>query len=157
MNNDSSFPFKIIPAGLSDLAQLRVIEQTCFPQDAWPLLELIAVLCIPGLTRLKAVIGDKMVGFAGCEVKHLKGEGWITTIGVLPEYRRTGIASALLDECERQIEMPLIKLSVRKSNISAQKLYFERGYHLNGVWKSYYEGGEDALILEKRREIVDKK
>jgi len=41
-------------------------------------------------------------------------------------------------------------LSVRRSNLGAQTLYFERGYTHIEVWERYYEGGEDAFVLEKR-------
>ena len=137
-------------AGLNDLGGLRTIELVCFPQDAWPLLELIAALSLPGLVKLKAVVEDKMVGFVGGAVKKHKGEGWITTLGVLPGFRRLGIANALLDKCEKALGLPVVKLSVRRSNLGAQTLYFERGYTRTEVWEHYYEGGEDAFVLEKR-------
>ena len=143
-------PFVIETAGLNDLGGMRTIEQVCFPQDAWPLLELIAALSLPGLVKLKAVVGDKMVGFVGGAVKKHKKEGWITTLGVLPGFRRLGIANALLDECEKALGMPIVKLSVRRSNMGAQTLYFERGYTRTEVWEHYYEGGEDGFVLEKR-------
>lgn len=136
-------------AGLNDLGGMRTIEQVCFPQDAWPLLELIAALTLSGLVKLKAVVEDKMVGFVGGAVKKHKGEGWITTLGVLPQFRRLGIASVLLDECEKALDMPIVKLSVRRSNLAAQTLYFKRGYAHTEVWEHYYEGGEDAFVLEK--------
>ncbi len=141
--------FVIETAGLNDLGGMRTIEQVCFPKDAWPLLELIAALTLPGLVKLKAVVEDKMVGFVGGGVKKLKGEGWITTLGVLPGFRRLGIATALLDECEKALGLPVVKLSVRRSNLGAQTLYFERGYTRTEVWERYYEGGEDAFVLEK--------
>lgn len=136
-------------AGLNDLGGMRIIEQMCFPQDAWPLLELIAALSLPRLVKLKAVIDDKMVGFVGGAVKKHKGEGWITTLGVLPQFRRLGIATVLLDECESALDMPIVKLSVRRSNLAAQTLYYKRGYTHIEVWEHYYEGGEDAIVLEK--------
>jgi ribosomal protein S18 acetylase RimI-like enzyme len=141
--------FVIETAGLNDLGGMRTIEQVCFPKDAWPLLEIIASLSLPGLVKLKAEVEGKMVGFVGGAVKKHKGEGWITTLGVLPEFRRLGIATVLLDECEKALGMPIVKLSVRRSNLGAQTLYFERGYTQSEVWERYYEGGEDAFILEK--------
>ncbi len=151
MINDSPQPlFTIEQASLNDLAGMRVIEQVCFPLDAWPLLELIGALTLPGLVRLKAVAGSKMVGFVGGSAKHWKQEGWITTLGVLPEYRRLGIATTLLDECEATLGMPTIRLTVRKSNLGAQRLYHLRGYAPVETWQGYYDGGEDALVLEKK-------
>jgi ribosomal-protein-alanine N-acetyltransferase len=150
MTKNNPHPFVIETAGLNDLGGMRTIEQVCFPQDAWPLLELIAALSLPGLVKLKAVADGKMVGFVGGAVKKHKGEGWITTLGVLPGFRRLGIASVLLDECEKALALPVVKLSVRRSNLGAQTLYFERGYTRTEVWEHYYEGEEDAIVLEKR-------
>jgi ribosomal protein S18 acetylase RimI-like enzyme len=149
----TSVLFVIDQANLNDLGGMRTIEQACFPLDAWPLLELIGALSLPGLVRLKATIEGKMVGFAGGAIKRLKNEGWITTLAVLPEYRRLRIATALLDECERAMAMPRVRLSVRKSNLGAQRLYLERGYSLVELWEKYYEGGEDGLVFEKNIEI----
>jgi ribosomal-protein-alanine N-acetyltransferase len=149
MTENTSRPYIIETAGLNDLGGMKAIEQVCFPKDAWPLLELIAALSLPGLVRLKATVEDKMVGFVGGAVKKHKKEGWITTLGVLPGFRRLGVAGALLDECEKALRMPVVKLSVRRSNLGAQTLYFERGYTHIEVWERYYEGGEDAFVLEK--------
>ena len=87
-------------AGLSDLNALRKLEQDCFGGDAWPLWDLIGVLMLPGLVRLKAVVGGQMAGFVGGDPHPSEGIGWIATLGVLPQYRRQGIASAMLAACE---------------------------------------------------------
>jgi ribosomal protein S18 acetylase RimI-like enzyme len=142
--------FTIEQADLGDLGGMRAIELACFPLDAWPLLELIGALTLPGLVRLKASVDGKMVGFVGGMVKRSEKEGWITTLGVLPAYRRLGIATVLLDQCELALEMPVIKLTVRKSNLGAQQLYRLRGYMPVETWEHYYDGGEDGLVLEKR-------
>ena len=141
--------FQLSSAGLGDLSDLRVIEKACFPLDAWPLLELIGVLIMPNVIRVKAVIGDRMVGFVSGEQRHLEKVGWISTIGVLPQYQRMGIANALLDLCEKKMDLPAVKLTVRRSNLSAQSLYYSRGYRQVEVWKEYYQGGEDGLIFQK--------
>ena len=117
--------------------------------DAWPLVEQIAALILPGMVRIKADYYGKMIGFVGGDVKPSQGVGWITTLAVLPSYRRMGIGKALLEACEREMHMPYVKLSVRRSNIQAQVLYFENGYRQKDVWRNYYDGGEDALVLEK--------
>lgn len=145
--------FSIEVASLNDLGGMRSVEQACFPLDAWPLLELIGALTLPGLVRLKAIVDGKMVGFAGGAIKRSKHEGWITTLGVLPEYRRLGVATALLDECEQAMAMSRVRLSVRKSNLGAQRLYLERGYAQVELWERYYEGGEDAIVYEKFVEV----
>jgi ribosomal protein S18 acetylase RimI-like enzyme len=142
-------PVQILNASWRDLNDLRHVERVCFEQDSWPLLDLIAVLTFPGIIRLKAVEGIRMVGFISGDLRPAEGIGWVTTLGVLPEYRRQGIARRLLVECESRINLAKVRLSVRRSNLSAIQLYSQAGYHQVEIWSHYYSGGEDALVLEK--------
>jgi len=145
----SSEPVLIQNASWRDLNDLRYIERVCFEQDAWPLLDLIAVLTFPGIFRLKAAADTRMVGFISGDPRPSEGWGWVTTLGVLPEYRRQGIARRLLAECESRMSLAKVRLSVRRSNLSAIQLYNQAGYQQVEVWSHYYSGGEDALVLEK--------
>jgi ribosomal-protein-alanine N-acetyltransferase len=138
-------------ASWRDLNELRRIERICFPKDSWPLWDLIGVLSLPGVVRLKAVCDGHMVGFVAADVRRSENLAWIATIGVLPEYRRQGIGKALLEGCERKVPLPRIRLSVRMSNLPAIRLYEQLGYRRYGTWPRYYSDGEDALILEKTR------
>ena len=143
--------FQIVHAGWQDLNELRKLEDICFDVDAWPLWDLIAVLTLPKIIRLKAVVDDKMVGFIAGDPHMREGIGWIATLGVLPQYRRFGIAAALLEQCEQELNLPRIRLSVRRSNEPAIGLYKKFQYEMVDVWRNYYNSGEDALVLEKRR------
>ena len=135
-----------------DYSQLCMLERACFlSEDIWPFWDLLGILALPGFVRLKAVIKESMVGFIGGEREASRRRGWVTTLGVMPEYRRQGIGLALLDECEKQLAMPIIRLSVRASNQGAVRLYEHAGYILVDHWKKYYAGGEDALVFEKSR------
>lgn len=127
------------------------MERECFDVDAWPLWDLIAVLSLPGIFRLKAVVADQMAGFIAGEVRQKENLSWIVTLGVRPAFRRNGIAVALLAACEEQLPTRRIRLSVRRSNLPALDLYLKHGYREVGVWRKYYAGGEDALVLEKER------
>ncbi len=139
-------------ASWRDFTQLNQLEKACFRQeDLWPFWDLIGALTLPGLVRLKAVVDENMVGFIGGERDTIRGVGWVTTLGVLPDYRRRGIALALLKRCEHSLDLPAIRLSVRASNHPAISLYEGQGYVVINRWKKYYVGGEDALVLEKRR------
>jgi ribosomal protein S18 acetylase RimI-like enzyme len=139
---------KILSATWRDLSSLRHLEKVCFPLDAWPFLDLLGVLSFPNVVRLKAVSGDEMVGFVAGDKKN-KELAWIATLGVLPAYRRQGIASTLLDHCEKGLKVPRIRLSVRATNQSAINLYTKRDYQRVGIWPNYYQDGADALVLEK--------
>lgn len=147
--NSANPSFQIAPASLSDLNALRELDRICFEQDQWPLIELIAVLALPGIIRLKAEVEGKMAGFIGGDTHRTEGVGWVTTIGVLPEYRRQGIARALMLAGDEAMGQPVVRLSVRRSNYSAQRLYSSLGYHYAEVWHRYYVDGEDGLVMEK--------
>ena len=138
-------------ASWRDLNSLRHLEKVCFPQDAWPLLDLIGVLTLSNIVRLKAVDGETMTGFVAGEVKEYEKMAWIATIGVLPEYRGLGIGRALLQACEERMKMPTVRLNVRASNEGAIRLYRKVGYQGAGLWSKYYDDGEDALVMEKVR------
>lgn len=150
--NPDLFDWSILTANWRDFSQLNQLERACFPtDDLWPFWDLIGALTLPGLVRLKAVVDTQMVGFIGGECDFSSKVGWITTLGVLPAYRRQGIALALLERCEKNLDLPIIRLSVRASNHPAISLYEGQGYVIINRWKKYYVGGEDALVLEKRR------
>ena len=139
----------ILPASLLDLGSLRRMEQACFPKDAWPLLDLIAVLTWPDIVRLKVVVDQHMVGFIAGDPRPSENMAWIASIAVLPGYQRRGFGRALLREAEKHLPQPRIRLCVRASNHGAIQLYLDEGYITVNSWKSYYHDGEDALVMEK--------
>jgi ribosomal protein S18 acetylase RimI-like enzyme len=142
---------EILPATLRDLGPLRHIEQACFPKDAWPLLDLLAVLTWPDVVRLKAVEADQMVGFVAGDPRPSENLAWIATIGVMPEYQRRGIGRALLRACEKKLPQPRIRLCVRISNTGAIEMYKQESYYAIDTWREYYTDKENALVMEKIR------
>lgn len=139
----------ILPATLLDLLALYRLEKISFQQDAWPLMDLIAVLTYPGVVRLKAVVDRQMVGFIAGDVRHREGTGWIATLAVLPQYRRRGIGRALLRACEAKMLCTRFRLCVRTDNAEAIRLYEQEGYRRVDLWRRYYRDGGDALVMEK--------
>lgn len=140
---------EIQPANIRDLGALRRLENACFDKDAWPLLDLIAVLTWPEMIRLKAVDDGQMIGFIAGDPRPSQGTAWIATIGVDPGYQRRGVGLELLRACEEQLKLPRVKLTVRISNDSAISLYKKAGYRTIDIWKKYYNDGEDGLVMEK--------
>lgn len=145
-------------ANWRDVNKLLKLEKLCFsPNDAWPLLDIIAVLSSSGTVRLKIEFNDQMIAFAAAEKQiHNINEtdsqkiiGWITTIAVAPNFRHLGIGTKLLLACESALGIAIIRLSVRSSNQNAIQLYTKNGYKQVDIWKNYYVGNEDALVLEK--------
>jgi ribosomal-protein-alanine N-acetyltransferase len=140
---------EIVNANLLDLKALRRLEKICFEKDAWPLIDLMAVLTFPDVIRLKAMEDDRMVGFVGGDPHPREGWGWIATIGVDPSYRRRGIGLSLLHACEARLRVPRARLTVRVSNTDAISMYQKDGYQTIDIWKAYYNDGEDAQLMEK--------
>jgi ribosomal-protein-alanine N-acetyltransferase len=140
---------EILPASLLDLGALQKLERACFDHDAWPLLDLMAVLTFPDVIRLKAVVDGRMVGFVAGDPRRSKGFSWIATLAVLPEFRRRGIARGMLRACETKLLTPRIRLCVRLENEAAIRLYEQEGYQRIDIWHTYYKDGGDALVMEK--------
>ena len=97
-----------------------------------------------------ARIDNKTAGYMG--LSKIVGEGYVTNIAVLPEYRRKGVGKALLqhviNDCETRLEF--ISLEVRVSNDSAISLYNKFGFVEVGRRKRFYTNpDEDALIMTK--------
>jgi ribosomal-protein-alanine acetyltransferase len=139
----------IDPATWRDLNTLRHLEKVCFPKDAWPLWDLVGVLTLPNVVRLRAAVDSQMIGFIAADIRPSERLAWIATLGVLPEYRGRGIGRALLEACEQLLDVRRVQLNVRASNQAAIQLYQTSGYQRAGIWPTYYQDGEDALVMEK--------
>lgn len=94
---------------------------------------------------------DVVLGYAGLTV--VAGEGYINNIAVRQEYRKQGVASALLGVFLRFAEaqnLAFLTLEVRPSNIAAKNLYMKHGFAQVGRRKNYYDGPkEDAIIMTR--------
>ncbi len=95
---------------------------------------------------------SRILGFS---VFHrVDSEAELRNIAVAPEYRRQGIAKALLEDgCRRLYAVGVRKLflEVRESNLPALELYRKFGFEPQGRRKEYYRHPtEDALVLACR-------
>lgn len=125
------------------------LEKACFDRDAWPWMDILAVLTFPGVVRLKAVASGNVIGFvAGDRVKK-NTVGRIITIGVLPEYQRQGVGRNLLFSAERALDTAIFQLVLRKTNLKALQLYHKAAYRIVDTWPGYYSNGEDGIVMEK--------
>ena len=78
-------------------------------------------------------------------------EAEIITIGVNPETRRSGIASAMIGIIKKTLKSQGVKkifLEVSSTNMSAQKLYENCGFKVVGLRPKYYDG-VDAILMSK--------
>lgn len=81
------------------------------------------------------------------------GEGDITNVAVLPEYRRRGLAGELIAEFEKllPVDAEAIFLEVRESNAPAIALYEKCGFKRISVRKNFYSSPrENAIVMRKQ-------
>jgi ribosomal-protein-alanine N-acetyltransferase len=80
-------------------------------------------------------------------------EAQILDIAVAPEQRGRGIARLLMDQAikvAREKDAEVLALEVRASNITAIALYEKCGFVRTGLRLKYYEGVDDAVMMEKK-------
>lgn len=146
-------PFSIIPAVWPDLGAIYRLEQSIFPQDAYPYADLLILLSTPGMINLKAITADKsVIGFVAFTGSGLRlRPAWIITVGVARAWQNQGVGSALMAAIHSRSRAKRIRLTVRVGNAPAIHLYEKLGYQHIKRHKSYYRNGEDGLIMELRR------
>lgn len=84
------------------------------------------------------------------------GEGDITNVAVLPEFRRSGLAQQLIAEFENLLpeDTEQVFLEVRESNTPAIALYNKCGFSQIAVRKNFYSNPrENADVMMKKAEV----
>lgn len=95
-----------------------------------------------------ALNGDTVLGYMG--FLNILGEGYITNIAVLPEYRGNRIGYALLKnslDTAKNMNMDFLTLEVRESNITALNLYEKSGFLKVGLRKNFYSKPSENAVL----------
>ncbi len=110
---------------------------------------------------LAALVGEEIVGYNMCRIEYGIGhvrkgivkQGHVVSIAVLPEFRRRGIASALMlkamEVMKEKYGAGEVYLEVRVSNEPAIRLYEKLDFKKVKVLKRYYLDGEDAYLMAR--------
>jgi ribosomal-protein-alanine N-acetyltransferase len=135
---------------LEQIDAVLAIEEASFT-NPWTREMYLAELENPGVSFcfLAHDAEGRPIGF--CSFWRVLDELHINNLAVVPEQRRTGVASALLrfvlDEGAR-LGAIRATLEVRRSNDPARYLYERFGFTVAGVRRAYYTRPvEDALVL----------
>jgi len=78
--------------------------------------------------------------------------GHVTSLAVHKEYRRLGLANAMMTQLHHHLQhhrIASVGLHVRTSNLAACRLYQDDGYQIDQVINSYYQDGEDAYFMRR--------
>lgn len=143
--------YKLLPMDRSTVPDVAAIERECFSQP-WSEDMLTEELYNDNASFIVAVADDGTVlGYAGLTV--VLDEGYINNIAVKTQYRRMGVADALLGAFIRFAEehLAFLTLEVRASNDKAISLYTKNGFVQEGRRKDYYKAPKEDAILMTRR------
>jgi ribosomal-protein-alanine N-acetyltransferase len=138
----------------ADLPQIIAIERRAFPTP-WSLAMFVLELSKPAGVCLTALRDGRMLGYLICSrydtVWH------IMNVAVDPASRREGIATAMLGDLLRRIDVndARFTLEVRESNTPAIGLYERFGFRAAGRRRRYYQdNGEDAVIMWRTKSTL---
>ena len=131
---------------------LSMLHCACFPEDPWNSLAIAEIMNIMGFFGRIAWADEMPAGFV--LALYLRKECEILSLGVLPERRREGIGSILLDSvCSegrvRGAECVILEVAV--DNSAALALYTGLGFMPVGHRRNYYRQASrrvDALVLQ---------
>lgn len=131
----------------SDLAQVAEIERLCFGEP-WSEKSLELLLRDANF-GLVALCDGRVAAYVG--VISVAPEGEITNVATHPDFRRRGLASALLEALKKEASergIESIFLEVRRSNTAARELYQKQGFEVIGERKGFYSNPkEDAILM----------
>jgi len=137
-------------ASEADIEAIIAVEHASFT-NPWTRDMYLAELENRGVSFFFVARDDRrqIVGF--CAFWRVLDELHINNLAVLPEARRTGVASALLRRVLAEgakLGARRATLEVRRSNDIARRLYERFGFSVAGVRRGYYsQPTEDALVL----------
>nr|WP_267435108.1 GNAT family N-acetyltransferase [Sphingomonas sp. GM_Shp_1] len=110
--------------------------------EAWTRAQLLGVMAMPGIHLLIAEAGGEAVGFA--LTRSVMDEAELLLLGVAPDHRRSGIASALIRmvvaDCAARGVVTL-HLEVRSNN-PAVRFYTAHRFAKCGERRNYYKGAD---------------
>ena len=140
----------IVNMNADHVVQVAELEKLCFP-DPWSEKSIASELSNKLALWLVAEEDGRVAGYIGSQT--VPDESDMMNVAVHPDYRRRGIAEALvvaLCDALREQGSVSLTLEVRASNEPAKALYQKLGFEQVGRRPNYYRNPqEDALILRK--------
>lgn len=123
------------------LNKIANLHKSCFPNKPWAASEFMDLK----KSGCEVVASDQGFIVWRCAADECE----VITIGVAPESRGQGIATAMLGIMEKQlVGIKKIFLEVASDNAAGRKLYENNGYSEIGIRPGYYDG-IDAIIMQK--------
>jgi ribosomal-protein-alanine N-acetyltransferase len=130
------------PALERDYPAIAGIQQQCAEAAQWPVGD------YSGFSVLIALADSAPAGF--CAWRQVSdAEAELLNLGVDPTWRRSGVATALLNALSRAAQGEIF-LEVAAPNTAAIALYTQLGWLPVGLRRGYYDQGRtDAVVMKK--------
>lgn len=148
--------FRIVQGRMLDVRQLLTMERKIYGGMPWDREAFEIDMGRPNTLYLILVDQQtsSMVAFIGATFNFYARDVHISNIGVVPQYQMHGLGTFLLHEIEQKAyreNIFSISLEVRRSNLTAQRLYRSLGFVQTDVREHYYrDDGEDAFDMLKK-------
>jgi ribosomal-protein-alanine N-acetyltransferase len=153
--------FKLRKFAPDDLQSVIQINRVCLPENytdfffmdlhqRFPETFIVAEEngAIAGYIMCRIEVGLSNYGFGG-----LIRKGHVVSIAVLPQYRRKGVAQAVITRALEGMQYYKAKqcfLEVRVTNEAGVSLYKKLGFEVTRTINGYYSDGENAYVMTKR-------
>ena len=126
------------------------IERASFGSEAWPRRYFLEMYrdCRDFFVVAKA--GGRVAGYAVACAEKRNAE--IASLAVHPDYRRRGVADALMRHTLRELGaagVRRVELMVRTGNTGGAQLYRSLGFRRVRMVPRYYEDGGDGFLMAR--------
>jgi len=153
--------FKLRKFAPDDLQSVMQINRVCLPENytEYFFMDLYERF---SETFIVAEENGKIAGYIMCRIEvglsnnvlgGLIRKGHVVSIAVLPEYRRRGVAQALVNSAMEGMgyyKAKLCYLEVRVTNAVGIALYKKLGFEASKTREGYYSDGESAYMMTKK-------
>ena len=153
--------FKLRKFEPDDLQDVMRINRVCLPENYTDMFFMDLHERFPE-TFIVAEEDHDLVGYIMCRIEvglsnyglgGLIRKGHVVSLAVMPQARRKGVASALLNAAMAGMvsyKAKQIYLEVRVTNEAGVNLYKKLGLEVTRTIPGYYSDGEDAYVMSKK-------
>lgn len=144
---------KIRKAELSDLRAVKAIDQHLFGKDSYPLFVLRQYYDISSDLLKVAEVSGEIAGYILAHYDLQQAQGWLLSLGVLPEHRGSRIGERLMSACVAEMAARgahKLMLTVHPDNTPGIRIYTRLGFEVREELADYYLDDSPRLLMSRK-------